>query len=272
MKLFQVFKFHYGIKIQYLQFLFRLGTIVSSIISAGTIITSSYYIDNKVPIIGLCSEFINEYNGQFWHRDFKTELSLNSSFLMDEILYYENFFEDLKNAESTEKKIEIYTEQIYPMLSATWTTFAASGYLDNPFLSALQVEYSGVYPGREIVKNYANETFPTIAPSPFIHNLIEDGGYLEETALYLAKPFYENVAYYIALMTKEIMNMQTFNKNGYGVPTDGWRQTYIEFKGYNSYYENSKNLTELSVTPSKLVDCDRPLDLCIITRIYLFIL
>lgn len=180
---------------------------------------------------------------------------------MNEILYYENFFDDLKNAQEPEHKFEIYKQQIYPMLSASWTVCAASGYLDNPFLSALQVEYSGAYPGRDIIKNHANKTFPTIAPHMFIHNLIEETGYLQETSLYLAKPFYENVAYYISLMTKEILNMQTYNKNGYGVPTDGWRQTYIEFKGYNSYYENSRNLAELDIIPSKLIDCDRPLDL-----------
>ena len=38
---------------------------------------------------------------------------------------------------------------------------------------------------------------------PYIRNLYENNGMYEETSLYLAKPFYENVAYYISLMTKE---------------------------------------------------------------------
>lgn len=147
---------------------------VSSIISAGTIITSSYYEDNQIPIIGLCAEFISDYNSQFWKRDLSDEWNVNSSFIMDEIKYYENFFDELKLADSNEKKFQVYEEQIYPLLSATWTTFAASGYLDNPVLSALQVEYSGAYPGKDVIKNHTNRTFPTIAPAPFIHNLIEE--------------------------------------------------------------------------------------------------
>jgi hypothetical protein len=206
------------------------GTIVSSIIPPGTIATSSFIVDNVVPVIGLCSEFVSDYNGQFWHRDFDAEWELNQQFILDEIIYYEHFFDSLKNAESNEQKFLVYKNEVYPLLSATWSTFATSGFLNDPILSALQVEYAGSYPGKDKFKNYSNKTFPTIAPVPFVHNLIEETGYLQETCLYLAKPFYENVAYYIALMTKEILNMHTYNKDGYGLPTDGWRQTYIEFK------------------------------------------
>ena len=71
----------------------------------------------------------------------------------------------------------------------------------------MQYQYSGEYS----TANIANKTFTTIAPMPYIRNLItaQDGS--SETTLYLAKPFYENIAYYIHLMTKEILNMQSYD-------------------------------------------------------------
>jgi hypothetical protein len=78
-----------------------------------------------------------------------------------------------------------------------------------------------------------------------------------ETILYLAKPFYENIIYYILLMTKEILNMCDYN-NGYGLPKDGWRQSYIEYKSYNTRYEDSKNLIAKTDIQSKLIDVDGP--------------
>lgn len=63
--------------------------------------------------------------------------------------------------------------------------------------------------------------------------------------------------------------MQTYDvKTGYGTVKDGWQQSSIEFKGYNSFYENSKNLTNLSIIPSSIIDCDRSMGIFIITTIY----
>lgn len=234
------------------------GTIVSSTIPAGTVQISTYYIDNLVPIIGLCANFVTDYNGQFWIRDFSKEVP-SSDLIKNEISFYENFFEDLKNAKTDELKFEVYRDKIYPLLSASWNAFATSGFLSNPILSGMELQYAGKYPGKKLTQNHANKTFTTIAPIPYVRNLTPDNGMYEETSLYLAKPFYENVAYYIALITKEILNMQDYNnKTGYGVPRDGWKQSYIEFKGYNSYYENSKNILDMSIVPSKVIDCDGP--------------
>ena len=234
------------------------GTLVSSIIPAGNLITVTSYVDNLIPITGLCATFINEWNSQFWKRDFSKE-SPSSELIQDEILFFENFFPELKMARTTELKFEIYKNSIYPLLSGMWETFATSGFINDPLLSALQVEYSGQYPGKYLTKNIANKSFTTIAPFPYIRNLIPEDGTFNETSLYLAKPFYENIAYYINLMTKEILNMQTYNnKTGQGLPTEGWKQSYIEFKGYNTNYEDSKNQAEMSLYPSSVIDCDGP--------------
>lgn len=236
------------------------GTILSSIttVPAGSIVTSSYFVDNIVPITGLCATYVTDYNNQFWVRNFDKEPA-SSQLIQKEISFYENFFDELKNAKTPELKYEIYKTEVYPLLSAGWASFATSGFLSNPSLSSMQLKYSGQYPGQYLTQNHANKIFTTIAPMPYIRNLYENTGMYEETSLYLAKPFYENVAYYISLMTKEILNMQDYNnKTGYGIPKEGWRQSYIEFKGYNSYYENSKNLTLMSVVPSEMIDCDGP--------------
>lgn len=234
------------------------GTIVSSIIPAGNLYEVTSYIDDVASITGLCATYVTEYNEQFWKRDFSQE-KYNDPKIKDEILYYEQFFDELKQAQDDELKFEIYTNKIYPLLSGTWETFATSGFLSNSLLSAFQLEYSGQYPGQNLTQNIANKTFTTIAAMPYIPNLIASDGAFQETSLYLAKPFYENIAYYISLMTKEILNMQTYDaKTGYGVPKDGWKQSNIEYKGYNSYYENSNNILPLTTNMDKTVDCDGP--------------
>ena len=234
------------------------GTVVSSIIPAGNLISVTSYVDNLIPITGLCATFINDWNSQFWKRDFSKE-TYDSQLIKDEILFFENYFPELKMAQTDELKFEVYKNNIYPLLSGIWETHATSGFMSNPVLSALQVEYSGEYPGKYLTKNIANKTFTTIAPFPYIRNLIPEDGTFNETSLYLAKPFYENIAYYINLMTKEILNMQTYNnKTGQGLPKEGWKQSHIEFKGYNSYYEDAKNQDNMSLYPSAVIDCDGP--------------
>ena len=234
------------------------GTIVSSIIPAGNLISITSYVDNLIPITGLCATFVSDWNTQFWKRDFSKETP-SSELIKDEILFFENFFPELKMAKTDELRFEIYRNNIYPLLSGMWESFATSGFMSDPLLSALQIEYSGQYPGKYLTKNIANKTFTTIAPFPYIRNLIPENGTFNDTSLYLAKPFYENIAYYINLMTKEILNMQTYNdKTGQGLPTEGWKQSYIEFKGYNTSYEDSKNQANMSLYPSAVIDCDGP--------------
>jgi hypothetical protein len=95
------------------------GTIVSSIIPPGSIIEETVYIDKYEDVYGLCSEFITEYNQKYWIRDFTYETA-NSSKIKNEILYYEQYFDELKNAESYEQKFEIYKDDIYPRLTRIW--------------------------------------------------------------------------------------------------------------------------------------------------------
>lgn len=70
-------------------------------------------------------------------------------------------------------------------------------------------------------------------------------------------------------MTKEILNMQSYElSSGFGIPKDGWQQSHIEYNGYNSNYENAKHLTDVSVKPSEVLDCDRTMGIFITSTVY----
>ena len=200
------------------------GTEVSSIIPPGSMVEQTVYIDKYADVYGLCSEFITEFNQKYWVRDFKYETE-NSPKIQNEISYYEQYFDELKNAHSMEQKFEIYKNKIYPMLTNIWQTFNTSGFLSDPLLSGLQVAYSGQTPGQFITQNYNNKTFTSIATIPNVYNLTAIDQMSNEVVLYLAKPFYENIIYYILLMTKEILNMCDYN-NGYRF-TKRWLETNI---------------------------------------------
>lgn len=181
-----------------------VGTTVSSVIPAGTVETYTDFEPIFEDVIGLCATFVKEYNNKFWDRNFEFEQK-NPSNLLTEISFYENFFTDLKQFKTDEEKIYYYINNVYPLLSASWENFATSGFTNNSYLYPLQEKYSGQLPGKYLTQNHANKTFTTIATLPYISNLTPVTYMSDETALYLSKPFYENIAYYILLMTNEIL-------------------------------------------------------------------
>jgi hypothetical protein len=95
------------------------GTIVSSIVPPGSIIEDTVYVDKYEDVYGLCSEFITEYNQKYWLRDFTYE-TVDSPKIQNEILYYEQYFDVLKNAQTKEQKFEIYKNEVYPSLTKVW--------------------------------------------------------------------------------------------------------------------------------------------------------
>lgn len=187
------------------------GTTVSSIVPAGTVFTSSFYVDNLVPITGLCANFVTDYNNIFWRRDFSDDSLKDSEIIKAEIEYYKHYFDCFQNVENFDDQYEIYKNEVYPLLSASWQLHSTSGFLTNSELSGFQLMYSGEYPGHFTEQNHANKTFTTIASQPFLENLRGVEDISTETSLYLARPFYENVAYYISLLSKDILNMLSYN-------------------------------------------------------------
>lgn len=234
------------------------GTLLSTIIPPGSIIEQTKMEPKYELLYGPCSQFVSEYNNKFWIRNWTPELE-KTQLIKDEITYYEQFFQELQNASTFDQKLTVYKDKVYPLLCDSWETFATSGFLSNPELSGLQLYYSGLFPGEKLTQNIGNKEFTTLAVHPNIGALTEVQPILDETSLYLAKPFYENIAYYILLVTKEILNMQDYNINtGFGVPQNGWKQSFIEYKGYNSWYENSPNITPDIPVANQLIDVDGP--------------
>lgn len=238
-------------------FMIPVGTIVSTLLPAGTVEEYTDYEPYTADVMGLCASFIDDFNTRYWERNFDQELEY-PEILLKEVGFYEQFFTDLQKCETEKEKIYVYINKIYPLLSASWETFNTSGFIDDPNLYVLQEQYSGKLPGKFLTQNYKNTNFLSIATMPYIPNLISATSKSDETSLYLSKPFYENVAYYILLMTNEILKMNSYDEHGLGLPTNGWKQNHIEYHGLNSLYENSKNVTEEIVIENQYIDCDGP--------------
>lgn len=229
---------------------FRPGAVLSTIIPAGTMVKTWVQEKVQVPVYGSAAELFLNWNDQHWIRDF-SYTSADDPKMQEEIAYYELFYDELKMADTAEQKFEIYTREIYPRLVKIYQVFTTSGFAED-------IYYLGRNPGVQQTKNHANSAFPTIAPQINFNNLIAENDAHNRALLYLARPYYEPIAYYINLLTQQILKMQSELSNGRGTLIEGWRQTYIEFKGYNSYYEEADNTTKNYLVPNQNLDFDGP--------------
>ena len=123
----------------------------------------------------------------------------------------------------------------------------------------MQLKYAGKYPGLFLTENIGNSEFPTIAPVQNIENLVTESQIYNNSLLYLIKPYYDEMVYYINLVAKQILDMHKVNQEtGLGTPSDGWEQIRNEYYGYNSIYEQAEHTTDNNQTPSKIIDVDGP--------------
>jgi len=245
-----------------------LPSIKTGTTTSGSYYTLSSWIDDsfiaqsaevevpiEVDIMTPCSMFVKSFNNRFWENNFLT-ISPNDSDneYSDIIDYYSQYISELNKVTTYKSKVKILDEIINPLLDDVWNTFALSGISDNTELSSLYVEYLGSDVGKNQIRNIQNSIFPTIAAASNISGLIQLENYIEKDLLYLAKPYYENTIPRIKEMTRYIMKMH--NDDGIGI--NGWKKTYVLMHGYNSFYENSKNVSELSPAANKLIDVDGP--------------
>ncbi len=240
------------------QYLIPAGTEVYNIVPSSIIVnfqTTSSYIKQE-PVSALCTNYIYDFNSRFWNRDFS---SIDSSIISGEIDYWTPFFQVLQEANTYKNKLKIFKNDIYPFLSKIWNIHATSGFALSSELSGLQLKYAGDGSGLYTQENIGNTIFPTIAPLQNIENLSKTTDNYSSSLLYLLKPYYDDIAYYINLVSKEILNMHEYNqKTGLGTPTDGWLQEHTEYNGYNSLYEQKDNKISTIQTTSKLIDVDGP--------------
>lgn len=240
------------------QYLIPSGTLVYKVVPSTVTVTlqtlSTYF--EQIPNVVPCSDFVNDYNARFWNRDSAT---ISEEKLLDEIEFWTPYFPVLQTTNTIKNKKKVFNNEVYPFLCKIWETHSTSGFLDNSELSGMQLKYSGKYPGLFLTENVGNPEFPTIAPVQNIENLVTQDQIYNNSLLYLIRPYYDEMVYYINLVAKQILDMHKVNQEtGLGTPADGWEQIRNEYYGYNSVYEQSEHTTDNNQTPSKLIDVDGP--------------
>lgn len=224
------------------------GTVVSTIIQAGNIITTSATSILNIPVYAPCTVLFDSWNQPFWNRTFENE-QFNSTNIKNQILYFEPYYQQLQQAHGNDElQFEIYKNKIYPKFKKVWSTFATSGFAQDIF-------YLGRNPGVNKTQNIGNTVFPTIAALQNIEGLISQDQNIQTSILYLSRHLFDNINYYLNLVTKDILAMYSYTN---GIPVDGWRKKYIQFKGYNTFYQQSDNTTKSITYPNKKIDVDGP--------------
>lgn len=235
-------------------FVIPKGTSVSSILPAGTEITINVISTLHIPNWVDGNELVEKSNARFWEKNIEY---LGWEDLSAQISFYEKYFPELQNAITNELKLNIYKEQIYPLLTEIWDIHATSGMLDGQN-NAIHQQYSGQYPGKQLERNIGNQDFTTIAPLPYIPNLIPVNEYQNDDS-YIVKPLYDNISYYMNMFMNQMFNMYKIQAdNGFAIAIDGWKQTHIELKGYCSKYERSANTISTENEMNSKLDWDGP--------------
>lgn len=235
-------------------FIIPKGTEVSAVIPAGTEITTNITSTLQIPIWVDGKEVIKDGNARFWEKNLDY---LDWSDLSAQISFYEKYFPQLANACTQKAKLQVYKDDVYPLLTEIWNVNATSGMLDGQN-NRIHQQYSGKYPGKQLERNIGNQDFTTIAPLPYIPNLIEVNEYQNDDS-YIVKPLYDNISYYMNMFMKQMFNMYKIQaENGLAIAIDGWKQTHIEMKGYCSKYQRSANTIATEGEMNSKLDFDGP--------------
>ena len=235
-------------------FIIPAGTPVSTVIAAGTEITVDVTSTLHLPIWVDGNELVQNSNARFWEKNIDY---LNWEDLEKEISFYQKYFPQLANAPTEKAKIQVYKDEVYPLLTEIWDKNATSGMLDGQN-DRIHQQYSGKYPGKQLERNIGNQDFTTIAPLPYIPNLIPVDEYQNDDS-YIVKPLYDNISYYMNMFMAQMFNMYKIRANdGLAIAIDGWKQTHIQMKGYCSKYQRSANTITTEGQMNSKLDFDGP--------------
>ena len=230
------------------------GTEVSSLIRAGTEVTEDVTSTLHLPIWVDGNDLVDNSNARFWEKNLDY---LDWTDLSAQINFYQKYFPQLANAPTEKAKMQIYKDEVYPLLTEIWDKNATSGMLDGQN-NRIHQQYSGKYPGKQLERNIGNQDFTTIAPLPYIPNLIPVDEYQNDDS-YIVKPLYDNISYYMNMFMNQMFNMYRINaQNGLAIAIDGWKQTHIQMKGYCSKYERSGNTLTTEGQMNSKLDFDGP--------------
>jgi hypothetical protein len=128
---------------------------------------------------------------------------------------------------------------------------AAADSVDNLTLDAMQDAYSAVgKPNGDVNRalNHKNTTYPTIASQPWIYNLVEH--VMQDAYPHLRPTLLESNLQSFADLVTQIDRDD-------GLTIDSWRHNNQEFSGYQTFYEESRNMDYADVSDPD-VDRDGP--------------
>ena len=226
-------------------------TTTSEIDISGNILSG--YVTGSVPVYGtgLCGYVVTGGNVRFWEGDSLDDAILLSEHTSAEIsAFYDNV--GLTGDFSDHWALQTYLWDLYatsgldrlaviPELTGTRTNaYSAtlpsqvpeSGWIVRPTsLSAMHWKYMGTASGDSPPGNYKNQIYPTIAPQPFLWNLMEK--VLDEFPDIIRTLLY----------TEQGDSTQLSAQIGpSGDLVDSWKYFNHEFIGYQTAFEESNNL------------------------------
>ena len=221
---------------------------------SGNLLTGN--VTGSVPVYseGLCGYIVTGGNTRFWEG--------------------ENLYDAILMSETNSAEVSAFyarmgmtgtLEDMYNFQSYLWNMYAVSGlnrmaeipdltgtptsaYLNTPIseipssgwivsptsLSAIHKKYIGVISGDVPPNNWKNQQYPTMAPQPFIWNLVEK--IVEEFP-----KIFQTLLYTEQSTLEQLSSQVDINGN----LIDSWKYFNHEYIGYNTNYEQSKNLDYL---------------------------
>lgn len=248
---------------------YTTGTMVSSIVTTEGYIETGEYYTTGIPVYDIVSaSMVQGGNSRFWEGDMLYDNITDSEHTCAEV---ESYYRNIGLA-------EYYTDS-FNILTAIYDNYAVSGFDRYAYIpdltGTLSPEASGItgtiplsaystlptdmvpihrkYIGTETSgvnppANIKNSLYPTIAPQPFIWNLIE-------------KAYEEFPEIIRIILMSEQANEAFFDESVdiSGNTIDSWKYFNHEFVGYDTYYEHSTNLDyREDMVPE--VDRDGPFD------------
>ena len=243
-------------------------SITSTIDLSGNIVTGTITGESPVYAQGLCGYVVTGGNSRFWEGEYLSDAILLSETNSAEIsAFYHNIglTGDFSQMWETQTNLwDIYATSgldrmaVIPDLTGTPTSayintpvsaIPNSGWLVEPTsLSNIHKKYIGVTSGAVPPANIKNQIYPTIAPQPFIWNLVEklyeDFPNIYQTLLFTDQTASENLSTQVDICGNLI---------------DSWLFYNQEYIGYNTQYEQSTNL-DFNDKFNPAIDRDGPFD------------
>ena len=228
-----------------------VSTVSSTLDLSGNILTSEIWVDTPVWGTGTCGYVVTGGNARFWEEPEKSDFIMLSEHTSAEV---ESFY---KNIGLSGENLDDFCE----FQSNLWDTFAVSGLnrdsvfseLSGESLSGIHKKYIGQVSGDTPPANIKNQEYPTMAPQPFLWNLLRK-----------LESMFPSIVDSILFTEQSDTEFLSESVDASGNIIDSWKFFNQEYLGYQTYFEDSPNLdyTE-NVTPD--IDRDGPFNVDVLS-------